>query len=250
MSFSLALAKPERQQRALQHDQPTVASVAIRKAHELAAYWRREVRPARERLVRELSRILFRDTDKLAAAMANEIGKPVRFGRTEVARSAQMLDAIATRFAMTPDAEVAGCARVRRRPHGTIAVITPWNNPVYLALGKIAPAVIHGNTVVWKPAPEALEVSRCLAECFYEAGWSRALVSVLEGGRDEALELMNDPRTRAVTITGSSAAGSSAQQICAAKDPAPGGAWGQQCRDCLGRRRLEGGSPACRSGRV
>ena len=33
-------------------------------------------------------------------------------------------------------------------------MITPWNNPVYLAVGKIAPAVIHGNTVVWKPAPE------------------------------------------------------------------------------------------------
>ncbi len=214
MSFSVALAKPERQQRALQHDQQTVVSVAIRKADELAACWRREVRPARERLVRELSRILIRDTEKLAAVMAIEIGKPVRFGRTEVARSAEMLDAIATRFAITPEAEAAGCARVRRRPHGTIAVITPWNNPVYLALGKIAPAVIHGNTVVWKPAPEALEVSRCLAECLDEAGWSRGLVSVLEGGRDEALELMNDPRIHAVTITGSSAAGSSAEQIC------------------------------------
>ena len=54
----------------------------------------------RATVLRELSRILLRDTEKLAVLMANEIGKPVRFARTEVVRSAEMLDAIATRFAM------------------------------------------------------------------------------------------------------------------------------------------------------
>ncbi len=94
-------------------------------------------------------------------------------------------------------------------------MITPWNNPVYLAMGKIAPAVIHGNTVVWKPAPEVPEATRWLAQCLAEAGFPEGLVSVLEGDRSESLELMNDQRIAAVTITGSGTAGASARQICA-----------------------------------
>jgi acyl-CoA reductase-like NAD-dependent aldehyde dehydrogenase len=215
MNASTAIAGLVWPHRWLPPEEPAVVSAAIEKAHEQTARWHRESRPARERLVRALSRVLARDSEKLAALMANEIGKPVRFGRREVMRSAEMLDAIATRFARSSGTEAAGCAQLRRRPHGTIAVITPWNNPVYLAMGKIAPAVIHGNAVVWKPAPEALEVSHCLAECMAEAGFFEGVVSVLEGGRSESLELMNDPRIAAVTITGSGTAGASAQQICA-----------------------------------
>ncbi len=98
MNSTTAIAGPVRQHRCLAPEEPAVVSAAIGKAHEQAARWHREGRPARERLVRALSRVLVRGTETLAALMANEIGKPVRFGRREVMRSAEMLDAIATRF--------------------------------------------------------------------------------------------------------------------------------------------------------
>jgi alpha-ketoglutaric semialdehyde dehydrogenase len=188
---------------------------AIDRAQILAKTWPSQAPEARARLVRRLSELLARSADELSELMAREIGKPVRFGRVEVQRTAEMLCAIARRFSSMPDLDAAGPALLRRRPHGVVAVITPWNNPIYLALGKFVSAVIHGNAVVWKPAPEAQSVSRRLLEHLDEAGWPEGLVSLLEGGRREAADLMNDPAVAAVTITGSSEAGSSAQEICA-----------------------------------
>jgi acyl-CoA reductase-like NAD-dependent aldehyde dehydrogenase len=170
---------------------------------------------ARALLVRRLSRRLAGNTEELAELMAREIGKPVRFGRVEVQRTAEMLCAVTRRFEAVPDAEATGPALVRRRPHGVVAVVTPWNNPIYLALGKFVSAVLYGNTVVWKPAPEARLVSRRLFEHLDEAGWPEGLVSLLEGDRHEAEDLMDDSGVAAVTITGSSVAGTSAQAICA-----------------------------------
>jgi acyl-CoA reductase-like NAD-dependent aldehyde dehydrogenase len=103
---------------------------------------------------------------------------------------------------------------VRRRPDGLIAAITPYNNPIYLSLGKIAPALIYGNRVAWKPAPEASQLSRRLFEVLQQAGMHAGLVRLIEGGRDAAVNLMNDTAVAAVTITGSSAAGSTTQEIC------------------------------------
>ena len=114
----------------------------------------------------------------------------------------------------TASVQVDGPANVRRRAQGDVAVITPWNNPVYLALGKIVPAVVYGNTVVWKPAPEARKVSTHLRECLDEAGWPRGLVNILDGGHREAEDLMNEQSIAAVTITGSLEAGDRAQAIC------------------------------------
>jgi acyl-CoA reductase-like NAD-dependent aldehyde dehydrogenase len=104
---------------------------------------------------------------------------------------------------------------VRRCPHGTIAIITPFNNPLYLPLGKIVPAILYGNTVVWKPAPEASQVSRRLLALLHDAGWPKGLVTLVEGDRRLGQALLDDPRIDAVSITASSAAGFSAQEACA-----------------------------------
>jgi acyl-CoA reductase-like NAD-dependent aldehyde dehydrogenase len=91
-----------------------------------------------------------------------------------------------------------------------VSLITPWNNPVYIPLGKLAPALAYGNAVVWKPAPAAGEISRELAGMF-----DGLPVAVVEGGREAAFAAMSEPEVDAVTITGSSAAGFSAQEVCA-----------------------------------
>jgi acyl-CoA reductase-like NAD-dependent aldehyde dehydrogenase len=148
--------------------------------------------------------------DYLADAMAAEIGKPVRYGAPEVRRTAEMLRAVA-RHALAGDApERIGHAEVRRRPLGVVAVVTPWNNPVYIPLGKIAPALAYGNAVVWKPAPAAQRISERLGALL--DGLPVALVA---GGRPAAEAAMADPAVDAVTLTGSSLAGFSAQEVCA-----------------------------------
>src|SRR5436190_20320466 len=99
----------------------------------------------------------------LALAMADEIGKPVRYGEPEVVRTAEMLRVVARRAVADDGGGRAGGAAVRRRPLGVVAVVTPWNHPVYIPLGKIGPALAYGNAVVWKPAPVAQSIAERVA---------------------------------------------------------------------------------------
>jgi acyl-CoA reductase-like NAD-dependent aldehyde dehydrogenase len=97
-----------------------------------------------------------------------------------------------------------------------VAIITPWNNPFYIPLGKIAPALLHGNSVVWKPAPAAEALADHVLRLVAEAGpLPEALFSCRKGDGQVALELMNDDLIDAVTLTGSLQTGRAAQDICA-----------------------------------
>jgi alpha-ketoglutaric semialdehyde dehydrogenase len=182
-------------------------------ARAFAGSWRETSTISRSELLRRLARLLAAKTDSLAALMAREIGKPIRFGRVEVERSVEMLEHVARRGDI---GSTETCTDyVIRRPHGVVAVITPWNNPIYIPLGKIAPAILYGNAVVWKPAPEATAVSRVLFQCFAEAGWPRTLVSLVEGGHQVAEAVLEAEEIKAVTFTGSSLSGFGVQEICA-----------------------------------
>jgi len=181
-------------------------------SQRFAASWRHTPFAERARLVDRLATLLGDHGEHLAESMAREIGKPIRFGRVEVQRTAQKLRAV-IQHAKAPNRLLPG-VQVRRRPHGVVAVITPYNNPIYLALGKIAPAIVYGNAVVWKPAPEAAALSRRLHDLLGQTGFPADLVRLCEGGREAAAALMNDAAVAAVTITGSSAAGETAQEIC------------------------------------
>ena len=164
--------------------------------------------------VERLARALEAESQNLGDLMAREFGKPVRFGRVEAVRTAEKVRAVLARARSQSGAAPASQHCVRRRPHGVVAVITPFNNPIYLSLGKVVPAVLYGNAVVWKPAPEANGLSRRLLEILAEADWPEGAVNRVEGGRYEAETLMNDRAVAAVTLTGSSAAGAAAQTVC------------------------------------
>jgi alpha-ketoglutaric semialdehyde dehydrogenase len=179
-----------------------------------AEAWRETSTSTRAELLRRLARLLAAKAEALATLMARELGKPVRFGWSEVERSVEMLENVARRGELGPAETGADCV-VRRRPHGMVAAITPWNNPIYIPLGKIASAALYGNAVVWKPAPEASAISRALFQCFAEAGWPEALVNLVEGGHQEAKALLEAAEIGAVTFTGSSLSGFGVQEICA-----------------------------------
>lgn len=191
------------------------AGTQVASVRALAQNWRHTPLATRLHLMRRLNATLSAEAETLAGLMASEIGKPIRFGRAELQHCLDMLDAIVRR-AERVDEPIATTPAwfARRRPHGVVAVITPWNNPLYIPLGKIVPAVVFGNSVVWKPASEARAVSRALIQCLARAGWPEGLVGLLEGGPREGEALMGDDHIGAVTITGSLAAGRAAQEVC------------------------------------
>ena len=185
------------------------AGEAARRCRDSLAAWQEDTTADRAAALEELADRLEPRAAELADAMAESIGKPVRYGRLEAVRAAEMLRAVAARARDADDADKAGTAEVHRRPLGVVALVTPWNNPIYIPLGKAAPALAYGNGVVWKSAPAATAISRRL-----EGLLGDLPVALVEGGREAALAVMAQSEVDAVTITGSSQAGFSAQEIC------------------------------------
>jgi acyl-CoA reductase-like NAD-dependent aldehyde dehydrogenase/nicotinamidase-related amidase len=174
------------------------------------------VQPLESRLdvLSGLAATLDGEADELADLMAAEIGKPVRYGVLEATRTAEMLGAIAVHARGLSSNGIHG-AELQRRPLGVVAIITPWNNPIYISLGKIAPALAYGNAVLWKPAPAAQAIAERIESLLAQAGLPPSVLGIVRGGRREAEAAMADPAIDAVSITGSSAAGYSAQEACA-----------------------------------
>ncbi len=106
--------------------------------------------------------------------------------------------------------------RVVREPWGVVAAITPWNAPHLLNLWKVAPALVTGNTMVLKPAPEAPSCALLLGELAAEAGVPRGVLNVVTGGADVGQTMAADPRVDMVAFTGSSAVGRAIAQAAGA----------------------------------
>jgi hypothetical protein len=104
----------------------------------------------------------------------------------------------------------------RLLPHGVVAIITPWNNPLALPVGKILPALLQGNAVIWKPAEEAPLTSKLILKLFKEAECSKVIHMVSGGGEAGDLLIRSDI-VSAVSFTGSEKVGRSIALQCAGR---------------------------------
>ncbi|NYT53405.1 2-hydroxymuconic semialdehyde dehydrogenase [Eoetvoesia caeni] len=104
-----------------------------------------------------------------------------------------------------------------RKPHGVIAIISPWNLPLLLLTWKVAPALACGNTVVVKPSEETPSSATLLAQVMDEAGVPPGVFNLLHGfGPDSAGEfLTGHPDIDAITFTGESSTGSTIMKVAA-----------------------------------
>jgi acyl-CoA reductase-like NAD-dependent aldehyde dehydrogenase len=147
--------------------------------------------------------------------MAVELGKPIRHAREEIHRAAANIDDVIQRATASsqPKREPAGW--YRHESLGVVGVISAWNNPVAIPLGKIAPALVYGNTVVWKPAPAATRIAEALLRLFHDSGLPADAVRLITGDHTIAQLVAADKNLNAVTLTGSLTAGHAIQEICA-----------------------------------
>jgi aldehyde dehydrogenase (NAD+) len=108
--------------------------------------------------------------------------------------------------------------RIVREPVGVVGAITAWNVPLYMAIGKIVPALLAGCTVILKPAPETPLCGAIIGELAAQAGFPPGVLNVVTG-KDPALlgeMLVTDPRVDMITFTGSTAVGKRIAQKAAA----------------------------------
>jgi alpha-ketoglutaric semialdehyde dehydrogenase len=200
---------------------PDEVARACATASRAFADWRRAPVGERRQLLERWAAAVDADAEPLARSLATEVGKPMRGARAEVAATAAMIRAASVRFcgdgSAMADRQNPDGVRIRRRPHGPMVIITPWNNPLAIPAGKLAPAVALGNTVVWKPASEAPRTAIRLLELLLESGLPPGVIALLFGDAGTARLLMGHDEIRGVTLTGATATGRAAAVHCAAR---------------------------------
>lgn len=194
---------------------PAMDAASMRRAITVAdrafASWRRTEYPERAARLRALAAELRARIDPLARLMALEMGKPVTAGRAEVEKCAAVCEYYAGHGeAFLADQTIpteAAHSFVTCQPLGVVLAVMPWNFPFWQVLRFAAPAVMAGNVAVLKHASNVPGCALALEDLFRAAGFPDGVFTTLLVGSDLVPGAIRHPQVRAVTLTGSTAAG-------------------------------------------
>jgi succinylglutamic semialdehyde dehydrogenase len=157
--------------------------------------------------------------ESLAELISRETGKPLWESRTEVAAVVGKInlsvEAFRTRRDTTSFEMGEARAVTRYKPHGVCAVLGPFNFPAHLPNGHLVPALIAGNTIVFKPSEITPAVGEWLCRQWSEAGLPAGVLNLLQGGRGVGERIAGHPELDGLFFTGSSAAGKALHQAFA-----------------------------------
>lgn len=187
---------------------PELLDEAVRAAVAAQPEWDRQGTIARGLVLRRAAELLAQRAESVAALMTREQGKTLAESRGEVAASVETLHYHAGRArsadgVLYPSGNPDEVVRTVRRPLGVVGVITPWNFPVQIPAWKLAPALLWGNSVVWKPASDTVALAVAFAEILIEAGVPDGVLNLLLAPGSLGAELVERPELSGVTFTGS-----------------------------------------------
>ena len=189
------------------------ARAAVAAAARALPAWRRTPAPVRGQVVAKAAAVMQERREELARAMTMEEGKTIREARGEIQKSVNIMEFMAgearrfggeTLYSELPN----NLAYTLKQPLGVVAVITPWNFPVCIPCWKIAPALVTGNAVVFKPSPLTPWTAQLVCEVFQAAGLPPGVLNMVIGGAAVGEEFINNPAVAAVSFTGSNTVGS------------------------------------------
>lgn len=187
------------------------ANAALAAATEAFATWRHSDQADRDAVVRRFASLVGEHRDELTRLIAGEIGKTFSDAASEVsAMIGKAETSITARDSRTPTSTSelpAGTLEVSHRPLGPTVVLGPFNFPGHLPNGHITPALLAGNTVVFKPSEQGAIVGQRMVELWVEAGLPDGVINLVHGGVPVAEALIDNPRTASVLFTGGVEAG-------------------------------------------
>jgi succinylglutamic semialdehyde dehydrogenase len=160
--------------------------------------------------LRRYRSVLEARAEPMAQDFSRETGKPLWETRTEIASMMAKIEvsitAQAERAGERATTTVFGQAVLRHRPHGVMAVLGPFNFPGHLPNGHIAPALLAGDTVVFKPSEETPLAAQWMIQAFEAAGFPPGVVNLVQGGRETGAALL-EQSIDGLLFTGSAEAG-------------------------------------------
>lgn len=196
---------------------------AVEAAFNAKKAWRKLGQAARGQLLFQTANILESRLDEIAESMTREMGKTLPEAKGETARGIAILryyagEGMRKEGDVIPSTDKDALMFTKRAPLGVVGVITPWNFPVAIPIWKIAPALVYGNTVVFKPASEAAVTAAKVVECFAEAGFPEGVLNFVTGaGSVIGQGLIDHPKLNAITFTGSESVGQSVAKAASAR---------------------------------
>ena len=176
-----------------------------------AAYeeWRLVPAPRRGEILFRFGSLLAEHKDEVAELMAREMGKVLPEAAGDVQEAIDMSFYMGGEgrrlFGQTTPSELRDKFNMSvRQPIGVVGVITPWNFPIAIPSWKIAPALVCGNTIVFKPATDTPLLGERFVELLVEAGVPEGVINVVHGGGGEVGDrLVRHPDVPVITLTGS-----------------------------------------------
>ena len=186
-----------------------------------AAYdgWRLTPAPQRGDILRRLGDILTERKAELARAMTREMGKPFFETKGDVQEAIDTAYYAATEgrrlFGHTVPSELSNKFNMSvRLPIGVVGVITAWNFPVAVPTWKMFPAVLAGNTVVFKPSEDAPHSGMLLVQAMIDAGFPDGVVNLVQGAGEVGQAMVEHEDVDVITFTGSTETGAKIGEIC------------------------------------
>jgi succinate-semialdehyde dehydrogenase / glutarate-semialdehyde dehydrogenase len=201
------------------------ALAALAAATDAQAEWAASAPRDRGEILRRAYEAIVAQTDDLALLMTLEMGKSVAESRAEIAYAAEFFrwfseEAVRIHGRYMVNTTGKGRILTMRQPVGPCVFVTPWNFPTAMGTRKIAPAIAAGCTMVVKPAKQTPLSMLALAKILTDAGLPGGVVNVITAKHAGAViePLLQDPRTRKLSFTGSTEVGrtlieQSAQQV-------------------------------------
>lgn len=192
---------------------PAEVDAAVLAARAAFPAWRDMEQAARVALAQNFAELLQINESVLADAIGRETGKPRWEALAEVASMVKKVE-ISIRaqeeragYRERPSGD--GMAVLRHRPHGVVAVFGPYNFPGHLPNGHIVPALIAGNTVVFKPSEQTPLVAEKMVELWLAAGLPAGVLNLLQGGSAVGEALASHAEIDGLFFTGRAATGQS-----------------------------------------
>jgi len=205
------------------HQYPThtseEVSTAIEDAQSAFQAWRKTTFAERAALLNKVADLMAEDEERLARLMTVEMGKPIREAYGEVQKAAWCARHYAEQaegyLAPQELASDASLSYVQHLPLGPLLGILPWNAPFWLAFRFCAPALMAGNTCLMKHDSHVPACAEAIGELFVKAGAPKGLMQNLRLHNDQVAQVITHPAVQAVSLTGSSFAGSQVASLAA-----------------------------------
>jgi succinate-semialdehyde dehydrogenase/glutarate-semialdehyde dehydrogenase len=201
------------------HDAAGLATI-LEQSASTYRQWRLTGFDERAAMLNKVARFMRDDEERLARLMTLEMGKPIVEARAEVQKAAWCAEHYAEQgagyLAPVDLPSDASHSYVQHLPLGTVLGILPWNAPFWLAFRFCAPAIMAGNTCLMKHDPHVPACAEAIADCFIQAGAPAGLLQNLRLDPVQIAGVISDARVQAVSLTGSSGAGSAVASQAAA----------------------------------